>query len=69
MAVVVSLFICALKVENGTPQWWSLYTDGRYPEVVVNSGLSVSNYLYSDPKPEMLKRFVKRKHQALPDSK
>jgi hypothetical protein len=27
--------------ENGTPNWWSLLTSGRYSEVVVNSGLTV----------------------------
>ncbi len=27
------------KINNRAQKWWSLYTSGRYSEVVVNSGL------------------------------
>jgi hypothetical protein len=30
--------INVIKVQNGTSKWWSLWTGGRYLEVVVCSG-------------------------------
>jgi hypothetical protein len=29
------------KLSNGTSKWWSLWTGGRYSEVVDSSGLTV----------------------------
>jgi hypothetical protein len=36
--VVVQRYLHVNKIEIGTTKWWSLYTSGRYSEVVVNSG-------------------------------
>ncbi len=34
-------FRLSIKIENGTPKWWSFLTCGHNSKVVVNSGLTV----------------------------
>jgi hypothetical protein len=39
--------IYVIKASQGTKKWWSLWTGGRYSEMVVSSGLSVLlNYIW-----------------------
>ena len=43
---VVQRYPYAIKVQNGTSEWWLFCAGGRYSEAVVNSGLTVYlNYM------------------------